>query len=203
MFFLLHYSIVCIFFFFFSSIFFFNVAQFYSWQHCGIHISLVLILLSLIFPCQLQSHFCWEFERSDFWDEFARLLLCYQIKHASVLHLCSSCFSFLQSSSWVLIQLQVTLFQWDLMVVLIWFPFSFPVKKEKVFSDQLPVGAGASVHSLPSSRLLTLKRLLDWQDIFSFCFSHCHSINLFRIHAKLIILQFLNLPFYIFLNTAY
>lgn len=148
---LLQYSIFCIFFLFLSSIFS-NVAQFYSWQHFGIHISLALILLSLVILCQLQSHFCWGYERSDFWDEFARLLLCCQIKHASVLHLCSSCFAFLQSSSWVLIKLWVTFFQWELMVILIWFPFIFRVKKEK---DQLLVGAGASVHSLLSSPDLT------------------------------------------------
>lgn len=80
--------------------------------------------------------------------------------------LCSACFAFQQSSSWVLstIMSYTLLSLLRLCVNLIWVPFSYPIKKEKGFSEQLLLGAGASVSSLLSWPLL------DWQDIFSFPF---------------------------------
>lgn len=48
------------------------------------------------------------------------------------------------------------------------------------------------------SPCMTLWRLFDWQGIFSSHFSHCHCTVFFRIHARLIIVEFLHLPVYIF-----
>lgn len=81
---LLPYPIACIFFLFFSVSFF----TFFLFKFC-----FILFLAALLYPycsatnpsathlsmsASIESHFCWGFERSDFWDEFAKIFLWYQ-----------------------------------------------------------------------------------------------------------------------------